>query len=533
MPILVGSLSEGFILTISLRNRVLIGVFGICYLTVLMSLYIQKPPNPDQGIFDYIAWVGTTGGRYYVDVAEQNFPGEMLLHDLAFRVFGVNIRAYRSLDFVIATLGAFALCGLLRMGGYRTGALFGAAFFLAGYVSSNAWMSGQRDVVAANLLLCVGYFFMRRLNGGGRLWIVPLSAVLFFALLLRPTYLLFPVALMVVDWCLLRRYARHFGTSLVDGVLVAALLLLFAAALVGWGAYSGSLSAFWEQVIMFNTQAYAAHHSLMVTLARMAYYLTSYLLFIPAIVLAIAQTERHRRREAPLLILIGLAILALVSTLAQNKGFMYHLGALIPPVFGLTGVALWMAIDTIREHRKHALRHLALFGIPVVLGLLGLIIQVKSLGPQIRSLVGRETYMQMMAREPSNGNKFTWADLVAASDYARNATGPLETVLVWDSPVSINFLAQRRSPSRFITYRMLLMAEPPFLYSDAWTREFTDVLDKTPPRVVFIKASDVRAKEVSQDGGNPAIVDALSRFLATRCDFVRDFGSLSAYRLKD
>ena len=530
LPIPVRFLSKEFILANILSNRVLQGVFGVCYLTILMSLYIQKPPNPDQGIFDYIAWVGATGGHYYKDVAEHNFPGEMLLHDLSFRLFGVNIRAYRSLDFVIATLGAFALYGLLRMGGYRTGALFGAAFFLAGYVSSNAWMAGQRDIVAANLLLSAGYFFMRRLNGGSRLWIVPLGATLFFAILLRPTYLLFPVALVVIDWCLLRRYSRHLGTSLVDAALVAANLLLCAAAMVGWLAYSGSLSAFWDQVIVFNTQAYSVNDSRNVNLARSAHHLISYILFLPAVVLTIAHTERHRRLDAPLLILIGLAILAPVSAFAQNKGFKYHLGALVPPLFGMTGVAIWMAINGLRENLKHVLKHLALFGVPVVLGLFGLVMQVKSLGPQIRYLVGRETYMQMMARE--GGRDFTWADMLAASDYARNATGPHETVLVW-GPASVNFLAQRRSPSRFITYRMLLIAKPPFPYSDAWTREFTDVLDHTPPRVVLIKESDFRKKDVSQDGGNPVILDALNRFLATRCEFVRGFGSMSAYRLKD
>jgi len=514
------------------QNRLLQWVLGICLVMVMMSLYIHKPPNPDQGIFDYIAWVGVTGGQYYVDVAEQNFPGEMMLHEVAFRLFGINVWAYRALDFLILVLASSALYGLLRTGGYGIGALFGAAFYLVGYVSSNGWMAGQRDVVAANLLLIVGYFFVRRLKGESRLWIVPLGIILFLSLLVRPTYLLFAVGLSAMDIGLMKRHSRSLSTCLFDALLVVAVLVACTVVMLSWGAYRGSLPSFWEQVIQFNTQAYKAGHSSLDTLMKLAANLSGYMLFMPAIVLAIAQTGRGRRREAPFLILIGLFLLSLVSAIAQNKGFGYHLGAMLPPFFGLAGVTVWMAIEAIINRQGQPGWRIALFIVCAALGLFGLLLQMKTMGPQIRYLLGRETYIEMMAREYGGQEGFTWADMLAAADFARNTTGPEETALVWGRPVSINLLARRRSPSRFITHGMLLLARPPFEKSDAWLQEFRNVFARNPPRLVFIPDSEGGSGKsiLSVDGGVDSVAGILDEALLNRFEYVKAFGSMGVYR---
>jgi hypothetical protein len=516
------------------RNRLLQWVFGVCLVAVTMSLYIHKPPNPDQGIFDYIAWTGVTGGKYYVDVAEQNFPGEMILHEVAFRFFGISIWAYRALDFLILAVSAAALYGLLRTGGYGIGAFFGSAFYLVGYVSSNGWMAGQRDVVAANLLLIVGYFFVRRIKGGSRLWIVPLGLVLFIALLVRPTYLLFAVGLSALDICLMKRHSRNVVTCLLDAALVMAVLIACMAAMLAWSAYRGSLPDFWEQVILFNTQACKVGHSRLDTLTKVFFNLLGYVLFMPALALAIARSGHMRRQGYPFLILIGLSLLGLVSAIVQNKGFGYHLGAMLPPLFGLAGVAVWMAIEAILNRQGLPWWRIAVFGACAVLALFGLLLQMKTMGPQIRYLLGRETYLEMMARENGGQEGFSWADMLAAAEYARNTTEPEETVLVWGRPVSINLMARRRSPTRFITHGMLQLAKPPFEKSEAWIDEFREVFARTPPRLVFLPVSEDGSTNPvhPRDGGFDSVESILDHALMNRFDYIKSFGSLGVYRLR-
>jgi len=506
-----------------------------CCLGILMALYVHKPPNPDQGIFDYIAWIGSMGGRYYADVAEQNFPGEMILHQLAFSLFGFKIWAYRALDFLIAVMGGTALYGLLRSGTGNIAALSGSAFYLAGYVSSNGWMSGQRDVVAANMLLFVGYCFLRRLQGSRRFCIVPLGLMLFFAILLRPTYLLFAIELSVIDISLRKQYSRHIGTCLIDAALAGLLLIVPAALMTGWAARAGSLSAFWDQVILFNTQAYEDGRSRVDTIAMLASNIGGYYLLIPGAMVAFLRLGKLNRRGALLWILSGLVLLSLASSLVQNKGFGYHLGAMLPPLYGLAGVSVWMACEAFIDRRRKPSGFVASMAFIAAIGLAGLLLQLKTLGPQIRFLLGREQYLEMMSREYGGQEGFTWADLYEAADYARGATGSDEDVLVWGRPVSINVLARRRSPSRFITCGMLLLAEPPFVRSDAWKREFLGMLAVRPPRLVFITnpGLDTGATSLTRNSNEASIQNALTEALATRYDYIKAFGSLGLYRLRN
>ena len=517
------------------RKELLLGGLGASLLAFLAVLYVHKAPNPDQGIFDYIGWIGLTGGRYYVDVAEQNFPGEMLLHEWAFRLFGLKIWAYRALDFGILTLGAGALWRLFQMAGVGHSALVGAAVYEAGYISSNGWVSGQRDVIAANFLLFVGYAFVRRLKGGGRVWLLPLGLCLFFAILLRPTYLAFGLGLMVTDWLLLQRYSRRLKSSLIDSALIGLIILFCVALFFAWGAKVGSLAAFREQGLLFNLQAYSVGHSRLETAAKLAAVLSRYLPIFPAVVAAIVWAERRMRWDAPFLVILGIGVLAPVSAMLQNKGFGYHLGALLPPIWGLAGIGMSLSLQTLFLRHCSVLKRM-LVGCIAALALFGLLRQARSLGPQIRYVLGIQSFAAMMAREETGLDGFTWNDMVAAASYAQRTTAPDETILVWGRPVSIHLLAQRRSATRFITFGMLLLAREPFEFAGEWAREFSNALVHAPPRLVFlpsIKDTPDYGASILGRAENGSIVEPLRRAIDTRYEYVQSFGSLRAYRRRE
>ena len=82
------------------RMRGALVALWLAYGVLLGVLYALFPPNPDQQLFDYIGWVASTGGRLYVDVVEQNWPGAMWLHTLAIELFGPTLWASRALDYL-------------------------------------------------------------------------------------------------------------------------------------------------------------------------------------------------------------------------------------------------------------------------------------------------------------------------------------------------------------------------------------------------------------------------------------------------
>ena len=516
-----------------LRKRWPIFLVGLIGLVAAGYLYAHKPPNPDQAIFDYIGWIGSEGGHYYKDVAEQNFPGEMLLHDFAFRIFGTHYWAYRTLDYLLLLVGAASLVGLLKRAGQGTAAWAAGAAYVIGYISSNGWMAGQRDPVAANLLLMAAYLFVLRLRGRGRGVIAPIGPVLFLALLLRPTFVMYVVALPVLDFWWRKETGRKPGTRILDTLIIVGAMVGCLGILLGWGAAVGSLPDFREQAIQFNVQAYQAGHSRMDTALRLLGGIGVYVWFLPAMIAALAWMRAGERKAAPIVLLLGLAALSLVSALVQNKGFGYHLGAILAPVFALAGLGMWRAANRLSQWRTVAAWQTALALAVFLLPVAGYLKQVKSLGPQLRLLFRIETESRMLDRETSGQAGLSWGQIAQLSAYARENTGPDETILVWGRPVGIHLLAKRRSSTRFITSGMLLLARPPFTGASKWIAEFDAMLARRAPRLVMIEAQDGVPvfNPLDTGAGEHPMVKSLREAIRDRYRFVRAYGSMQIFRL--
>ena len=134
-------------------------------------LYVHLPPSPDQSVYDYVGWRLTEGDTLYTDVADQNWPGAMLLHALATALFGNHLWTFRLFDLLALLPLALAVLFLFLHRYYgRLAALLVLPVYLAMYVSADRWFSGQRDVIAAPLLIAAGMALLRRQEGGSRGW---------------------------------------------------------------------------------------------------------------------------------------------------------------------------------------------------------------------------------------------------------------------------------------------------------------------------------------------------------------------------
>src|SRR3954471_11352777 len=127
-------------------------VWGVT-VACLGGLYTTLPVSPDHALFDYIAWSHLQGAPYYAGIAEQNWPGQMLLHEAAIRLFDVHFWTFRAFDYLLLLVTVLAGSAMLGRLGYGTAAAVFSVLYPAVYVCANPWTAGQRDIVAAGLLL--------------------------------------------------------------------------------------------------------------------------------------------------------------------------------------------------------------------------------------------------------------------------------------------------------------------------------------------------------------------------------------------
>ncbi len=208
-------------------------VLWLLYTALLGVLYSRLPPNPDQQIFDYIGWVGLNGSRFYIDVVEQNLPGEMLLHELSTWLFGNQIWAYRVLDYALMVLvGCGALFALCRLAGRPRESYLVVPLYQAMYVSSGAWFAGQRDIGAAHFLLAVGAALIWRERGGRASWLVAIGLGIVGAVLIRPNYLVYTLPLVAHDLITARVRPRPWRSIVTDVLIVAGVIIPMGKGLV-------------------------------------------------------------------------------------------------------------------------------------------------------------------------------------------------------------------------------------------------------------------------------------------------------------
>lgn len=55
---------------------------------VLCLLYLKIEPSPDQALFDYMGWMASQGDPFYAKSFDVSWPGAILLHEIAVRLFG-------------------------------------------------------------------------------------------------------------------------------------------------------------------------------------------------------------------------------------------------------------------------------------------------------------------------------------------------------------------------------------------------------------------------------------------------------------
>ncbi len=402
------------------------------------------------------------------------------------------------------------------------------------YVTSGTWMSGQRDVVASHVLLLVIVAVLARLRGGSGFWAAAAGAALFVAVMTRPTYLLMaPFAALASWWGRQRRGDRWALVASDVGLAAAGFLGAAAIALtIAWP--SGALAGWFEMAVRFNLEVYGAGPTplLSALTSYVTYVVNSWHWYAAFAAAGAVLLWRHDRTES-LSLLIALAATCVGSALVQGKGFAYHLGGVLPVLAFLMAVAIAAGLEAWRQHPR-SLRHVAV-GLLLV-GIVSVGMARKTQGAfetQIEFLLGARTEAELLAAYESGAEGASMADVVAAARYLDATTPASATVLTWDRPVAINFLAKRRCPTRFINTHMLEEAHPPFSLTEAWTLEIEAVWETVPPMVIVIPRPphDELGTQTFPKPNPSAAVQTIATALDERYEFDRAFGSLELHRL--
>src|SRR5208283_5694591 len=80
-----------------------------------------------------------------------------------------------------------------------------------------------------------------------------------------------------------------------------------------------------------------------------------------------------------------------------------------------------------------------------------------------------------------------FGDQLRVIDYLKTNSTPQDEVFIWGTAPLINFLAQRRCPSRFVSNLALISKWGP----ESWRQELVQTLEAKRPRYIVVERNDM------------------------------------------
>ncbi|RQP05849.1 MAG: hypothetical protein D1H97_10700 [Paracoccus sp. BP8] len=476
---------------------------------VLCLLYLKIEPSPDQAQFDYMAWMATQGHPFYAGSFDMNWPGGMLLHLAAVRLFGPAPWAWHLADFLLVQAAAIAAALFLKRAGFRLAPAVALLLYPPIYVTAGGWMAGQRDIVAMGFLV-MACCAMLAPPPAERRALFCAGMLVACAVLIRPTYLSVLAGLLILEglprgW--LGQPRRHGPAARMAAILAGFGLVVLAV--LAWALAMGNLDDWYQQSVLFTAQVYVAEppmdmvQTLVVLFTRWWHWLT-----LCAGIGLLLWVLRDRGLRYPLWLLLGLAAAILLSYAAQRKGFGYHIAGFLPLLVMLCAVALdqtaerWRAAADPLRQRAFGAALLAMAALAVA-----------GTGAKLASNAWLLKDVRANGIVPVTGNYDIPADdQVRLVEMIRSQTGPEERMVLYGTAYQIPYLAQRLPAYRFITPAIELMA-PDFVLYDAWLEEVRTGLDRHRPRFVLIVGAPFQQSPAGlrpREAGQPVLATLLS-----------------------
>jgi hypothetical protein len=285
----------------------------------------------------------------------------------------------------------------------------------------------------------------------------------------KPTAGLVVLGLLV--WAVWHAQRAHWPVAdhLRAGVLLVCggLAGLFPIGLYLYGHGLKELLEIWHT---YGTGAYlgsrglALGSGLLATLDVFMAYMREWQLLVWLTLAGLVAICLHRNRDSTETtpwggVVIAFLLSSLAMVLVQGKLFEYHWIPALAPAAILSSVSLvWLGDEW--RNRLSARQRAAMGSLLAVIGIAGLLLGIgyDRLAEYRRLaayLSGRISAGQYDAQF-TIGQDYSHTGAVAAAVYLREHTQPGETALIWGAEPLVNFLAERRSPSKYIFSYMLV-----------------------------------------------------------------------------
>jgi hypothetical protein len=457
-----------------------------------LALMLLLPLTRDSGLFAYAGKVILHGGLPYTDVAEQKGPALYYTYALAIKLFGPTQLGVRAFFAIVALIGArLAAIVAGRLAGHRARLPAALCFALMMVQGDNTcpFFTGQAEDMLAVLTLGVLALLGREeaVTSARRMGIA--GVLLALACLYKPTAIVPVAAIAIVTlWQVMRdRTAAKAQSQSAFGaatITFSASLLLAAFAMLRAGFWND----FWEQVVVFNRDTYAPL-SVKWTIFGAGGIVAPRLRAL--IVLGVVWLLWGRNQNVWQRRLVWTALLGHWLAVAwQGRGLPYHWS----PMAACLAVVAGCGVATIAERLdclpwRRVARRVLPAAATIVLPWLAApansmyLIYLWRLAGEV--VCGSMTRDQFRATFRTGAADAETTRRVAA--YVRDHTDPADTVLVWSHEATINFLADRLSPTRFAVDGWLVVASP---MQDRWRGEFVAALEASPPRYIVVVEGD-------------------------------------------
>ena len=284
---------------------------------IILLVTLLLPLGFDNDLYESMGWtLYAYHGLPYIASWDHNFPGIVYIHWASIVLFGASDFGFRLFDYLVHVAMAGFYYRMLRNWLSAQSSALAVIIFTLYYASGQWGLAGQRDTYAAFLLLgAVAAFVRIRSNTRHAGMFAMIVGILCgAAFLLRPTYLFFPVAFLILMWGLPRRLPTI-------SLFLAGCALPIIAFLLPYAFVQDGLTQVYDTIIRFNLDVYSS-----VTVPINLWSRGRAPIFVFAAVgLMLALREREIRTDrSDRTMFLLLTICALLSPIMMGKYFTYH-----------------------------------------------------------------------------------------------------------------------------------------------------------------------------------------------------------------
>lgn len=458
------------------------------------------PLTRDQGIYAYIADLMRQGGAPFRDAWELKPPAVYFVYQLAFLLFGRSELGVRLFDVLYALVSAGAVCALAweafrdRHIAVLSGWLYAFCYYFMVHFHS---MATPEAFMTPFLLISI-YGLLRGARKHSRpSWLFG-GVAGGFVFWFKPTAGL-PILAVLIWACVELWRERLYGRAILSRVAVFALGGMLGLLPIGLYLYGHGLREMLEIWSAYGAGAYleapglARGSGILAMLDVIVAYMRDWQLLLwlslTGAIGAFAWRRRNRNGEA----LVLFWLFSALATLVQGKLFEYHWIPVLAPTVVLSAMSLVWIAQHLQERLSILLCDMRnIFVVVVIIGLvmwLGYdrIVRYRSALAYVTGRLSAERYYAQF----NIGQDFSPTATRNAAAYLRTHTQPGETVLIWGVEPLVNFLAERRSPTNFISFYVLVTGKGRNPRLEAWRQDFLEDIRRTPPTYIVLVNNDI------------------------------------------